>query len=106
MLIVVPQNLPAHFSQEITTLGFSQILKTGSGIDQTDSSLEVDQELGFLSHFSEEIEFSEIQLTVTCFHTFSSLLKDYWLFSRSIHLGHEMGVETVIQNIQVLSDPG
>ena len=50
---VVPQNLPSHFSQEITTLGFSQIFKIGLGIDQTDFSMAVNQELGFLSHFSE-----------------------------------------------------
>ena len=66
----------------------------------------VNQELGFFSHFSEETEFSEIQLTVTCFHAFLSLLKDYWLFSRPVYLGQEMGAETIIWNIQVLSDPG
>ena len=62
------------FSQEIPTLGFSQIFKIGSGIDQTDFSLAIDQELGFLSHFPEETEFSEVQLTITCFRTFSSSL--------------------------------
>ena len=66
----------------------------------------VNQGLGFFSHFAEETEFSEIQLTVTCFHAFLSLLKGYWLFSRLDYLGQEMGVETVIWNIQVLSDPG
>ena len=35
------------FSQEIATLGFSQIFKIGSGIDQIDFSLAADQELGF-----------------------------------------------------------
>ena len=58
------------FSQEITTLGFSLIFKIGSGIDQTDFSLAVNQESGFLSHFSEEIESTEIQFTVTLFSHF------------------------------------
>ena len=90
----------------MTTLGFSQILKIGSGINQIDFSLAVNQELGFLSHFSEETEFSEIQLTATCFHAFLSLLKDYWLFSRPVYPGQEMRADTVIWNIQFLSDPG